>query len=232
MTSPRPFIVAIDGPAGAGKSTVSRLLAKRLGFQLVDTGAIYRCVALHAQRAGIAFDDDGALAHVISSIDVRFESTGDENRVFLAGADVTSAIRTPEVSMGASQVSRRKVVREGLLGLQRRLALASGAGAVLEGRDIGTVVFPDADAKFFLEANPLVRARRRHEELAQKGVAASLESVLEEQNLRDAQDRERDLAPLVAAEDAVAVDSSALPLPEVVDLMAREIRTRMPAERD
>ena len=223
----RPFIVAIDGPAGAGKSTVSKMLARRLGFQLVDTGAIYRCVALHVGRTDVPLDDDAQMAHVIANIDVRFESQGEDNRVFLAGEDVTEAIRAPEVSMGASRVSQRPVVREGLLGLQRRLALASPKGAVLEGRDIGTVVFPDADAKFFLEANPLVRAKRRHEELAQKGVERSLEEVLEEQNRRDAQDREREIAPLRAAEDAVAVDSSALPLPEVVDRLEREIRARM-----
>ncbi|HEY8206120.1 MAG TPA: (d)CMP kinase [Myxococcaceae bacterium] len=223
----RPFIVAIDGPAGAGKSTVSKILARRLGFALVDTGAIYRCVALLASREGIPYDDDDQLRGLLGRIHVRFEVVGEENRVFLGEEDVTSAIRTPDISMGASAVSSRPVVREGLLGVQRRLALEAPRGAILEGRDIGTVVFPDADAKFFLEADESVRARRRFEELFQKGVDRSLDDVLTDQRKRDKDDSSREVAPLKAAEDAVRVDSSVLPLSEVVHSLERAIREKL-----
>lgn len=227
MSAPRPFIVAIDGPAGAGKSSVSKVLARRLGFALVDTGAIYRCVALKAKREGLAFDDDAKLGELLGRVNIHFEVQGEDNHVFLDGEDVSSEIRTPDVSMAASQVSSRPVVRSGLLQLQRRLALEAERGAILEGRDIGTVVFPDADAKFFLEADPTVRARRRYEELFQKGVERSLDEVLTDQNKRDRDDAERAVAPLKAAEDAVRIDSSASPLSEVVHQLETEIQHRL-----
>ncbi|MGZ6070920.1 MAG: (d)CMP kinase [Myxococcaceae bacterium] len=223
----RPFIVAIDGPAGAGKSTVSKLLARRLGLSFVDTGALYRTVALSARRQGIATDDDAGLAEVLRAIRISFRATGDENRVYLDGEDVSSEIRTPDVSLAASAVSARPVVRAGLLGLQRRLALEAPVGAVLEGRDIGTVVFPEADLKFFLEANPDVRARRRYEELFQKGSESSLEAVLADQIKRDRDDASRAVAPLKPADDAVRVDSSSKPLSEVVQQLERTIRAAM-----
>ena len=223
----RPFIVAIDGPAGAGKSSVSKLLARRLGFSLVDTGAIYRCVALTAKRRGVGFEDDAGLEALLEDVHVRFEIAGDENRVFLDGEDVSAEIRAPEISMGASKVSSRPVVRQGLLALQRRLALESPRGAVLEGRDIGTVVFPDADVKFFLHADPAVRARRRYEELLHKGVEASLEGVLADQSQRDRADASREVAPLKPAPDAIRVDASSLPLVEVVEALERRIRDRL-----
>ncbi|CAM3494975.1 (d)CMP kinase [Corallococcus sp. ZKHCc1 1396] len=224
--SPRPFIVAIDGPAGAGKSSVSKLLARRLGFALVDTGAIYRCVALMASREGIAFDDDAKLGELLGRVRIHFQVVGEENHVFLGGEDVSGEIRTPAISMGASQVSGRPVVRAGLLALQRRLALETQVGAILEGRDIGTVVFPDADAKFFLAADPEVRARRRFEELFQKGVDSSLEAVLTDQTQRDTADSGRAVAPLKAADDAVHVDSSSMPLSDVVRTLEQEIERR------
>lgn len=227
--SPRPFIVSIDGPAGAGKSSVSKVLARRLHFSLVDTGAIYRCVALMAQREGISFDDDAGLAQLLSRVHISFQVMGDENHVFLQGEDVSSEIRTPETSMGASQVSSRPVVREGLLALQRRLALEADKGAILEGRDIGTVVFPDADAKFFLEAHPEVRARRRYEELFQKGVDSTLPGVLADQTQRDHDDSSRAVAPLKPADDALRFDSSTLPFSEVVTALEQEIRKRLAA---
>lgn len=225
--SSRPFIVAIDGPAGAGKSTVSKILARRLAFALVDTGAIYRCVALMARRENIAYDDDARLAELLGRIRVAFQVVGEENKVFLGGEDVSAEIRTPEISMGASQVSSRPVVRSGLLALQRRLALEAPRGAILEGRDIGTVVFPDADAKFFLEASPEVRARRRFEELFQKGVESSLDDVLADQTKRDRDDSSREVAPLKAADDAMRLDSSSIPLSEVVHAMERRIREQL-----
>ena len=223
----RPFIVAIDGPAGAGKSTVSKILARRLGFTLVDTGAIYRCVALTAKRRGLAFNDDAGLEALLPQLKIDFRVEGEENRVFLDGEDVSAAIREPEISMGASQVSGRPVVREGLLGLQRRLALEAKRGAVLEGRDIGTVVFPEADAKFFLDAQPDIRARRRYEELFEKGVDRSLTEVLTDQQQRDMADVSRELAPLKVADNAQCVDSSSLPLSEVVQMLERTILLKL-----
>ncbi len=225
----RPLIVAIDGPAGAGKSTASRRLAARLGFALVDTGAIYRTVALAASRANVAFDDDGGLAALLPAVRIRFEPPppGDEargQRVLLGEEDVSQAIRTPPMSLGASAVSARPVVRAGLLELQRRLATAPGnRGAVLEGRDIGTVVFPDADAKFFLTASAEVRARRRFRELQAKGDSSSFEVVLAEQLKRDRDDSSRELAPLKPAHDAVVLDSTGLSLDEVVDRLAERV---------
>ena len=225
----RPLIVAIDGPAGAGKSTVSKLLARRLGLSFVDSGALYRTVALSALRQGIVTDDDAALAALVGRIRIFFKATVDENRVYLDGEDVSAEIRTPEISLLASAVSARPVVRAGLLGLQRRLALEAPVGAVLEGRDIGTVVFPDADLKFFLEASPDVRARRRYEELFQKGTESTLDAVLADQTQRDRNDASRAVAPLKPADDAVRVDSSGLPLSEVVQRLERVIRERLSA---
>jgi cytidylate kinase len=229
--SPRPFIVAIDGPAGAGKSSASRLVAARLGFALVDTGAIYRAVALAASRRGIAFDDDAGLAAVLPGLDLRFEpAPGGGQRLLLGGEDVSQAIRTPAMSLGASAVSARAVVRAGLLDLQRRLAMApENRGAVLEGRDIGTVVFPDADAKFFLVASAEERARRRHAELRAKGDASTYDEVLKDQLRRDRDDSSRAIAPLRPAEDAVVIDTSGLALADVVERLASEVERRRAA---
>jgi CMP/dCMP kinase len=233
----RPFLVAVDGPAGAGKSTTSRRLAARLGFAMVDTGAIYRTVALAASRSGIPFDDDSRLGALLPTVRIRFEppppgGEGGGQRVFLGDEDVSQAIRTPPMSLGASAVSARPVVRAGLLDLQRRLATAPGnRGAVLEGRDIGTVVFPDADAKFFLTAQDEVRARRRYLELQAKGDAQPFEAVLADQRKRDRDDSSRDVAPLRAAADAVVVDTGGLSLDEVVERLAAEVERRVAARR-
>jgi cytidylate kinase len=231
----RPFIVAIDGPAGAGKSSASRLLAARLGFALVDTGAIYRTVALAASRQGIAFDDDAGLERLLPSLQIRFAppaTPGGSQQVLLGGEDVSQAIRTPPMSLGASAVSARPVVRSGLLDLQRRLALApENRGAVLEGRDIGTVVFPDADLKVFLTAAERQRAQRRFAELQQKGDRSTLEEVLEDQRRRDKNDSERAVAPLKPAADARILDSSELDLAGVVEQLAREVEACLSARR-
>lgn len=210
------FILAIDGPAGAGKSTVARQVAERLGFALVDTGAIYRCVALKARALGIDHSEERRLGELAASLRIAFLLAHGVNRVFLDGEDVTEAIRAPDVSRGASSVSSRPAVRDALLELQRRLAREAPAGAVLEGRDIGTVVFPAADAKVFLTASPETRARRRFSELAAKGVDTTYEAVLADQVARDHEDETRAVAPLKPASDAVLVDSSGLPADVVV----------------
>src|SRR5436305_660043 len=168
-------IVAIDGPAGAGKSTVARQLARRLGFTIIDTGAIYRSVALAARRAGVDWEDDEGLRRIL---DAGLGITFRDDRVLLHGEDVTDAIRTPEISRGASVVSARPVVRQKLLQLQRDLGQASPRGSVLEGRDIGTIVFPDADVKSFLTASDEARAQRRHAELREQGLSAPPPDVL------------------------------------------------------
>lgn len=221
-------IVAIDGPAGAGKSTVARRVADRLGFALVDTGAIYRCVALIAHRRGVDWSDGEALGEVAAALDIGFRLDGGVNRVLVAGEDVTDAIRTPEMSRGASIVSSRPPVREALLGLQRRLARREGQGAVLEGRDIGTVVFPDADVKVFLTASAETRARRRFDELRARGADVTYDAVLADQVRRDHEDETRPVAPLRCAPDAVRVDSSDLDTDQVVERIVTLVRGRLP----
>ena len=227
-------IVAIDGPAGAGKSTVARRLADALGFVLVDTGAMYRAVALAAECAGIAWSDGpklGALAaSLVDDAALSFERDPARGvRVKLRGEDISDAIRTPSIGMGASTVSAHPEVRAALLDLQRQ-AGAKG-GVVLEGRDIGSVVFPDAEAKFFLTALPEVRAKRRYDELVAKGgkdaEGITLEGTLEDVQRRDAQDMGRAVAPLKQADGAVLVESSALSIDETVAAMVSHVRQRM-----
>jgi cytidylate kinase len=215
----RKPIVAIDGPAGAGKSTVSKRLARRLGYRLIDTGAIYRAVALVARRRGVALDDDPKLAEIVRDLRIDFRFDGEVNRVLLGDEDVSEAIRTPEISRAASDVSTRKVVRDGLLGLQRRLG--QGGGVVLEGRDIGTVVFPDAEVKVFLTASEEERARRRTQELREKGMAVELDATLREVRERDRQDSARAHAPLRKADGAVEVVTDGVGIDEVVERIAR-----------
>jgi cytidylate kinase len=224
-------IVAIDGPAGAGKSTVARALARRLGFVYVDTGALYRAVGLAAGRAGVATDDDAGLAALLPRLrlELRTDPAG-ATTVLLDGEDVSAAIRTPTASAAASAVSARAPVRAGLLDLQRRLA--GGGGAVLEGRDIGTVVFPDAEVKVFLTASDAERARRRHAELAARGQEIPFAQVLEEQRRRDHDDASRALAPLRAAPDAVELVTDGLDAGAVVDRLAGLVAARTGAEVD
>ena len=229
MTTPkRALIVALDGPAGAGKSTVAKLVAQRAGLALVDTGAIYRTVALLALRRGASVDDGAALASIAGELPARlaFAMRDGDNLVRLGDEDISLAIRTPEVSAGASAVARHPEVRTALLDLQRALGRL-GNGAVLEGRDIGTVVFPDADVKAFVTASPEERARRRLNELHEKGSSESYDKVLGEIIARDKQDSERAVAPLKPAADAVIVDTSGKDLEQVTsEILALVDRAR------
>jgi cytidylate kinase len=220
-------VVAIDGPAGAGKTTVTRRVAERLGYLLVDTGALYRAVALAAERRGIAWDDGvalGALARELSLPDaIRFEGdAGAGQQLLLHGEDVSMAIRTQTIAQGASRVSAQAAVRDALLQLQRRAG--KDGGVVLEGRDIGTIVFPDAEAKFFLTASVDIRARRRFDELLERGAPAELEEIKREVVERDQRDSTRPVAPLRQAADAILVDSSSLGIEEVVEQIVSRVR--------
>ena len=221
------MIVAIDGPAGAGKSTAARMLAARLGYTLLDTGAIYRVMALLARQAGVAWDDGPGVAEFAAGLKLSFRLEDAINHVLLDGTDVTAAIRTPEVSDGASRVSALPEVRAALLEVQRRIGAAGDV--VVEGRDIGTVVFPDADAKFFLTATTDERARRRTAELAIGGGAVDAAKTRAEIVARDERDSTRAVAPLRKADDAIEIDSSQIGPDEVVDKMVAVVRARAAA---
>ena len=218
--------MAIDGPAGAGKSTVARKLADELGFTLVDTGALYRAVALAAQREGVPWDDEVKVVAVARRVEasrsLRLVPDAEKGvRVMLDGQDVSDAIRSADMGMGASRVSAIGGVRAALLDLQRQAG--ESGGVVLEGRDIGTVVFPDAEVKFFLTASPEIRAQRRYDELLLRGQKVDYAATLAEVKLRDEKDTNRPIAPLRRADDAIFVDSSDRPVDQIVAEMARRV---------
>ncbi len=231
MSRPRP-VVAIDGPAGAGKSTVARGVAAALGYTLVDTGSLYRAVALLAKEQGVAFEDRAGVEAVareaVAAGTLRLgRAARNVTRVLVRGDDPGDRIRTPEMSMGASAVSAHPGVREALLDAQR--AFGAEGAVVLEGRDIGTVVFPDAEVKVFLTASAEVRARRRCDELRAKGVEATYEATLDDVRQRDLQDSSRAVAPLRQSADAVLVDSSAMDPDAVVAAITALARAKDPS---
>jgi len=206
-------VIAIDGPAGSGKTTAAKLLAKKLGFTYIDTGAMYRAVGLAAKRLGIDPKDERRLKELLSSIKVEFKKVGKDQKILLNDEDVSSAIRTAECGMWASRVSAQGAVRKALVAIQRKLG--RNGGIVMEGRDIGTNVFPDAEVKEFLIADENERARRRCRELTNSGEKMSFEKVLTEQRMRDIQDSTRKLNPLAKAPDAVELDTTNLTPDEV-----------------
>jgi len=218
------MIIAIDGPSGAGKSTLGKMLAKKLNLLYLDTGAMYRAVGLAVLEKGISFEDKKKVSEVAARASVELVGEPENQRVFLDKRDVSIEIRTNEVGQAASIVSTISQVRKILVEHQRTLGETAAKGCVLDGRDIGTVVFPNADAKFFLTAKPEARARRRFEEDLQKGSATTYEQTLEEINLRDRRDVSRLDSPLTISEDAVVIDTSELDLHEVFEQMMSVVR--------
>ncbi|MBX3298873.1 MAG: (d)CMP kinase [Acidobacteria bacterium] len=221
------MIIAIDGPSGAGKSTLGKMLAKRLGLLYLDTGAMYRAVALAVTRAGIGLDDTERIAEIARTARIDLVGEPDSMQVLLDGRDVTAEIRTLEAAQAASMVSTISDVRRTMVEHQRAIGSAAQRGCVLEGRDIGTVVFPDADVKFFLTATAEARARRRFEEDRAKGRDSTYEQTLAEINERDIRDATRVDSPLVEAPGAVRIDTSGIGLDEVFGLMLSAIDERM-----
>lgn len=217
--------VAIDGPAGAGKSTIARRVAGELGYVYVDTGALYRAIGLHMLGCGIDPSSRDDVIPALEDVRISLAFRNGEQRVILCGGDVTPKIRTEEVSMAASQVSAIPEVRRFLFSLQREIAAAENV--VMDGRDIGTVVLPDAQVKIFLTASPQERARRRHEELRKKGQAAEYDDVLRDLLRRDYNDTHRAVAPLVPAADAVVVDTTGNTLEQSVAQLISAIRGRL-----
>jgi cytidylate kinase len=223
--SKRRLTVAVDGPSGAGKSTVARILAKQLGYLYIDTGAMYRAVALRVREKFAGSDDESVLYELASSLTITFVPGGEGTHILCGGEDVTEAIRLPEISRLASDISKKKGVRDGLVQKQREMG--RGGGVVLEGRDIGTVVFPEAEVKFYLDAEAEERGRRRFKELVKKGVDVDFKKTLEEVMQRDHNDMHRVHSPLKKADDAVLIDSTHRSVEEVVEEMVHIVEERV-----
>lgn len=218
----KPLQIAIDGPAGAGKSSVAKVLARRLGCIYLDTGAMYRAVTWLAMNHQIAFDDMDAMKALLETIELEFKEDGGTQRLYCNGTDVTEAIRTPEISANVSAVSMIPQVREAMTAQQQKIA--AGTDVLMDGRDIGTTVLPRAQYKFFLTASLAERARRRALELEQKGLAVDMEQLMADIALRDKKDSEREVSPLKQAEDAVLIDTSDLTFDEVVENLFMRIK--------
>jgi len=219
------LIIAIDGPAASGKSTTAQRLALRLGYIYLDTGAMYRACALQAQISGVSLEDEDAVAAMLKDIDVRIETSGEKNVILLGGKDVSEDIRANAISKLSSDISALPAVRYLMVELQRQMG-AKG-GVILDGRDIGTFVFPDADIKFFLTASPEIRARRRWLELQKKGINKEFDEVLRELEERDRNDAGRALAPLSIAEDAIVIETGDMSVEEQVDTLHSLVLARL-----
>ena len=219
------LIIAIDGPAASGKSTAAQRLALRLGYIYLDTGAMYRACALQAQISGVSLEDEDAVAAMLKDIDVRIETSGEKNVILLGGKDVSEDIRANAISKLSSDISALPAVRYLMVELQRQMG-AKG-GVILDGRDIGTFVFPDADIKFFLTASPEIRARRRWLELQKKGINKEYDEVLRELEERDRNDAGRALAPLSIAEDAIVIETGDMSVEEQVDTLHSLVLARL-----
>ncbi|GGO82655.1 cytidylate kinase [Marinobacterium nitratireducens] len=217
-------VISVDGPSGSGKGTICRLLARQLGWHLLDSGALYRLTALAAQHHGVALDDEQALVVLAAHLDVKFVARGedDEVQIFLEGEEVTHAIRTEEVGNAASKAAASGPVREALL--ERQRAFREAPGLIADGRDMGTVVFPGAELKIYLDASAEERARRRYNQLINKGVGASLEAILVDIQARDDRDMKRPVAPLKPASDAVILDSTSMSIDEVLNVVLDQAR--------
>jgi CMP/dCMP kinase len=218
------LVIAIDGPSGVGKSTLGKALARHFGYLFIDSGAVYRAIGRKAIDSGVALDDPAAIARLAHEADIRLEGDPDHLRVFLDGREVTGAIRLPEASHASSVVATIPAVREAVVAKLRDMGRAGGV--VMDGRDIGTKVFPDADVKLFLEAVPEVRAERRFLEERGRGREVTLEQITAELAERDRRDREREATPLVKAPDAILVDTSSMPLARVIERVLEIIQSR------
>lgn len=216
------FIVAIDGPAGSGKGTVTKLIGKKLGLVCIDTGATFRCVALKMIEQNIKIDEEVRISEILENINIKMEENG---KIFLDNKDVTDRIRENDVNKIVSKVSNLKIVRDKLLDIQRNIA--KGKNVIMEGRDIGTVVFPNANVKIYLDASPEERTRRRLKQEQEKGIKSSYQEVLDNILDRDKRDMNRKIAPLKKAEDAIYVDSSNITIEEVVNKIVEIIQKNM-----
>lgn len=222
-----PTVITIDGPSGSGKGTLSQLLAKKIGFHLLDSGALYRLVALAALKQGVNIQDEQQVEKVAAQLDVRFDITAEHTRILLSGEDVTRAIRSEIISMNASVVAAYPGVREALLKRQRDFRQLPGL--VADGRDMGTTVFPDADIKIFLTASAEARAQRRYKQLVEKGEPVDINALIKDIQERDERDSKRTVSPLKPAADAILLDSTQMTIEEVLEAMLNLVKGGKPS---